>query len=306
MKISLICPIFNERKSVRALIKSMLDQSRKADEIIFVDGFSSDGTDEIIERYVKKNKGIRLMQKRSNIAEARNIAVGASRYGIIAATDASCRLNRDWLKNIVAPFEDKGVDVVSGGYVAVSEGGVEDYISMLTVSPMSKWNEESFLPSARSVAFRKAAWKKVGGYPENVYTGEDTLFGLRLKERGFKFRLEKKAVVYWRGRDNVWDFVRQFFLYGKGDGEAGNLKRMKKNLVFFVGMNFWLFGVFAGLVLMPVISLILIAPLILYLGFVGMSYALRERRAGCLFWIPILLFLKRFSYFFGAWRGMIG
>ena len=49
---------------------------------------------------------------------------------------------------------------------------------------MQEWKEETFLPSGRSIAFKKSAWKEVGGYPENLYTGEDTLFDLKLKEKG--------------------------------------------------------------------------------------------------------------------------
>lgn len=303
IRVSLICPIYNEGESIDSLIKSMLNQSKKADEIIFVDSFSSDGTVEIIKKYSKQ--GVRLIQEKSNIAEARNIAIKNAKHDIIAATDASSKLDKNWLKNIVAPFKDKNVDVVSGGYKAISEGGVEDYLSMLTVKPMDEWDEKTFLPSGRSIAFRKKAWKEVGGYPENLYTGEDTLFDLRLKKKGFRFKLERKAFVYWRGRNTIRKFIKQFYLYGKGDGEAGNLNKIRTNLLFFVGMNFWIFFVVAGLILKPVVSLVLIYPLILYLIFIGARYAIKEKRVGCLFWIPVLLFLKRFGYFFGVWRGLL-
>ena len=305
MKATLICPIYNERESVESLIKSMLAQTKKPDEIIFVDSFSKDGTVEIIKKYSKKNKEIKLIQEKSNISEARNIAIKNAKYGIIAATDASSKLDKDWLKNIIKPFKDKNIDVVSGGYKAISGGGIEDYIAMLTVKPMEEWNEKTFLPSSRSIAFRKKAWKAVGGYPENLYTGEDTLFDLKLKEKGFKFKLQKSAFVYWRGRNTIKKFIKQFYLYGKGDGEAGNLKKMKPNLIFFLGINFWLFVLIASFILNPLIGLIVLLPLILYLLLSGFKYTIKKKRIGCLLWIPILLLLKRFSYFFGVWRGLL-
>ena len=305
MKVSLICPINNEESSISYLIQSMLNQSKKPDEIIFVGAFSKDKTAEIIKQYAKKNKIIKLIQKKSNISEARNIAVKNAQYSLIAATDASSKLDKDWLKNIIKPFKDKTVDVVSGGYIPISEGGIEDYLAMLTVKPMDDWDEKTFLPSGRSIAFRKKAWKAVGGYPEHLYTGEDTLFDLKLKERGFKFKLQKKAFVYWRGRNTIRKFVKQFWLYGKGDGEAGNLKKIKSNLIFFLFMNFWLFFLLAFLFIKPIISLIIFLPLILYLLLYGIRYTKKQKRIGCLLWIPILLFLKRFSYFFGAWRGLL-
>ena len=42
----------------------------------------------------------------------------------------------------------------------------------------------TFLPSSRSVAFRKAAWAAVGGYPEWLDYCEDLVFDLSLRERG--------------------------------------------------------------------------------------------------------------------------
>ncbi|MCK4996959.1 glycosyltransferase [Candidatus Pacearchaeota archaeon] len=305
MKVSLICPVYNERESISCLIESMLNQSKKPDEIIFVDSFSEDGTSEIIKEYSINKKRIRLIQKKSNIAEARNIAIKNSKYEIIAATDASSKLDKDWLKNITRPFKDKTIDVVAGGYEAISNGGIEDYLAMLTVKPMNEWDKRTFLPSGRSIAFKKKAWKAVGGYPENLYTGEDTLFDLKLKERGFKFKLEKRALIYWRGRNTIKKFIKQFWLYGKGDSEARNLKKMRSNLIFFLGMNFYLFFLITGFIINPIISLCLLAPLFVYLEMTGIKYTFKEKRIGCLFWIPILLFLKRFSYFFGVWRGLL-
>ena len=115
MKTTLICPTYNEEESIEELINSMLNQSKKPDEIIFVDSFSKDKTAEIIKKYSKKNKEIKLIQEKSNISEARNIAIKNSKYEIIVATDASCKLDKYWLEKITEPFLDKSIDVVSGG-----------------------------------------------------------------------------------------------------------------------------------------------------------------------------------------------
>ena len=310
MKVTLICPTYNEEESIASLIESMLNQTKKPNEIIFVDSFSKDKTAEIIKKYIKRNKFIKLIQEKSNIAKARNIAIKNSQYDIIACTDASSKLKEDWLEKIVEPFKDKSIDVVSGGFIAISEGGIEDYISMITVKPMEEWDEKTFLPSGRSIAFRKEAWKAVGGYPEaerkSMEAGEDTLFDLKLKEKGFKFKLQKEAIVYWHGRKNIKDFTRQFFRYGRGDIENKNLFKMKKNILFFIAMIFWLVAFIGFLFTLPIVSLILFGLLLVYFILKGLRYAIKKKKIGCIFWIPILLSLKRFAYFFGVWRGLLG
>jgi glycosyltransferase involved in cell wall biosynthesis len=299
MKVSLICPTYNEEKSIDKLIDSMLNQSKKPDEIIFVDSFSKDKTAEIIKK--NKSKKIEFIQKKSNISEARNIAIRKAKNSIIACTDAGSILDKDWLKNIIEPFKDKKIDVVSGGYKAISgKRNVEKFISMLTVKPIKKWSEKTFLPSGRSIAFRKSAWKAVGGYPEKSLTGEDTLFALKLKEKGFKFKLARNAMVYWKTRENIKKFAKQFYLYGRGDFRQGNLKKMKLNLLFVLGFWVYLFLMVFFLFFNSLISLILVVLPIIYLLLKGIGYFFRTKKISALFYIPVLLSIKRISYILGA------
>lgn len=305
MKVSLICPVYNEINSIKELIESMLNQSKKPDEIIFVDSFSNDGTAEVIKGYSKKNKLVNLIQKKSNIAQARNIAIKNARYAVIACTDASSKLDKFWLEKIIEPFKDKKIDVVSGGYIAISKGGIEDYISMITVKPIEEWKEKTFLPSGRSIAFRKEAWREVGGYPEsedkNQEAGEDTLFDLKLKEKGFNFKLQRNAIVYWRGRNTLKKFIKQFYRYGKGDKKMGNLKKMKKNLLLIIG--FWIYILIGGMsIFWSQLIILLIIPLFFPI-WKGIKLFIKNKKIGSLFWIPLLLIIKRISYVLGGTFG---
>jgi glycosyltransferase involved in cell wall biosynthesis len=304
MKVSLICPTYNEKDSIKDLIESMLNQSKIPDEIIFVDSYSTDGTAEIIKEYSDKN--VRLIQKKSNIAEARNIAILNSKYDIIACTDASSKLDIEWLGKITEPFHDDSISVVSGGYIHLSKSkGIENYISMITVQSIEDWKEDTFLPSGRSIAFRKYAWKSVGGYPENLYTGEDTLFDLNLKKKGFKFKLAKDALVYWTGRNTLKKFIKQFYLYGFGDGESNNIFKMKTNFLFFSLFNLYILFFILALVFFKEIFIYLFIPFFLYLMTGGIKFSKKYKNIRALFVIPFLMFFKRISYFVGIWGGLI-
>jgi hypothetical protein len=78
-----------------------------------------------------------------------------------------------------------------------------------------------FLPSSRSVAFRKAVWAAVEGYPEWLDYCEDLIFDFRVRERFGAFVFAPEAVVYFRPRAALRDFFVQYYRYARGDGKAG-------------------------------------------------------------------------------------
>jgi hypothetical protein len=77
-----------------------------------------------------------------------------------------------------------------------------------------------FLPSSRSVAFRRTAWEAVGGYPEWLDYGEDLVFDFALRDAGYRFVWTPDALVWFRPRGTLAAFFRQYYRYARGDGKA--------------------------------------------------------------------------------------
>lgn len=223
MKVSLICTVLNEETSTKPFLDSLLSQSRLPDEIVMVDGGSTDGTVEVIKSYVADDVPIRLaIAEGANISQGRNIAIGSTTCDYIAATDAGVRLDKHWLKNLIEGFEmDRRAEVVVGFYLPEPRTTYEEYVCQL-LYPEAEWVDlDKFFPSSRSIAFHKECWEKVGGYPEWLYTGEDGLFAVRMREAGCKFVFAKDAIAYWRPRRNLRALFRQYYLYAKGSAQAG-------------------------------------------------------------------------------------
>ena len=222
INVSLILTIKNEDNTIQELIDSIKNQSKKANEIIIVDGGSTDKTVSIIQNNICNKKiPIKLIvSSNANIAQGRNIAIRNSKNDIIACTDGGCKLHPEWLQNIVKPFLELDVDVVSGLYAPWFENEFEKIASYLIFPNFKKIHIVTFLPSGRSIAFKKEVWKAVGGYPEWLNIAEDTLFDLKLKKLKMKFVLARDAIVYWRVRKNIREIFKQFYNYAKGNGLA--------------------------------------------------------------------------------------
>ncbi|MFN0316546.1 MAG: glycosyltransferase [Burkholderiales bacterium] len=253
-RISLIATVRNERATISSFVDSLLSQNRAPDEIVIVDGASTDGTLECLEDYARKGR-IRVISRACNIAQGRNIGIRAATGELIAVTDAGCRVDPDWLRYIELCFESgQSPDVVAGNFRFDMTTSFERAVALATFSPTRETSDTAiYFPSSRSVAFRKMAWEAARGYPEWLYAAEDTLFNVRLRQLGFRFAFARDAVVHWRPRENWSALAKQRFNFARGNSRVGlftagyliNLRNHALIGMLFLGGLFYL-PVFAG------------------------------------------------------------
>ncbi len=217
----------NEAGSLSALLDSVVAQTVQPNEIVIVDGGSTDGTQEIARAYSRwLHIPLRLIeQPRANISEGRNRAIREARYSTVAVTDAGVKLDRRWLELLLEPMKDSGTDIASGFFLPDSRTPFEMAMGATVLPQISDINPDTFLPSSRSIAFRKAAWESIGGYPEWLDYCEDLVFDLDLKRTGHRFAFASDALVYFRPRSSLQAFFRQYFRYARGDGKANLWKK---------------------------------------------------------------------------------
>lgn len=219
--ISIIATVLNEGESIRLLLDSLVEQTRQPDEIVITDGGSSDQTVAILQLYTDRLPLRVLVVPGCNISAGRNRAIEAARGDIIAVTDAGVRLERDWLERLAQPLMVDSSIQVAGGFFKADPYNLFEAAMSATVLPLAdEINPATFLPSSRSVAFRKSAWAAVGGYPEWLDYCEDLIFDLRLKQIVKSFTFAPGAVVHFRPRGSLRAFYKQYYHYARGDGKA--------------------------------------------------------------------------------------
>lgn len=228
MNVSLIVTVLNEGSTIERLLESLATQSRLPDEVVIADGGSTDGTLAILSAWAASGRlPLRVLKKPdANISQGRNAAIAAATGDVIATTDAGVRLEQNWLETLVAPFEktpdsgDPFVFVVSGWFVADAQNPFETAMGAAVLPHVREIEAETFLPSSRSVAFRKVAWEAAGGYPEWLDYCEDLIFDFRLRALYGAFPFAPEARVHFRPRSNLQAFFKQYYQYARGDGKA--------------------------------------------------------------------------------------
>jgi cellulose synthase/poly-beta-1,6-N-acetylglucosamine synthase-like glycosyltransferase len=234
--VSLACTVRDEADNIAALLDSMLDQSRPADEIVVNDCNSRDATATIVERYIAAGHPIRLVRGGHNIPSGRNNAIRHACGPLIACTDAGLMLDQRWLERIVAPLERDEADVVGGFFQAAPQSLFELALGATNYRELDEIDPAKFLPFGKSVAFRKDVWEQVGGYPEWASHCEDLLFALALQRAGCRFAFAPGALVYFRPRSSLRAFAHQYFFYARGDGIA-NLWRRRHMLRYITYLS---------------------------------------------------------------------
>jgi cellulose synthase/poly-beta-1,6-N-acetylglucosamine synthase-like glycosyltransferase len=222
-RVSVIATVRNERAALPGFLAGLFEQSRPADDLVIVDGGSTDGSFELLLDRARARPALRVERvPGANISAGRNAAIRAAKGSIIAVTDAGAVADPDWLARLVEPFEHNGrVGVASGWFRPGGTTRFERALGAIITPHLREVRAATFLPSSRSVAFRRQWWERVGGYPEWLPHCEDLVFDLDLRRHGAQFAFRPDAVVTWTSRSSLLQFFRQYFLYARGDGIAG-------------------------------------------------------------------------------------
>ena len=235
MRLSLILTVLNEEATLRPLLDSLLTQTRAPDEIVIADGGSTDGTLDILREYSARLPIRIVAAPHTTIAQGRNAAIRATTGDVIAVTDGGVRAKREWLEELTRPFVEGGESLhtphstlhATAGFFAADGDTPFDMAMGATVLPEAQEiDPPTYLPSSRSVAFRKEVWERVGGYPEWLDFSEDVVFDLNVRREFGPFVFAPEAIVHFRPRSSLRSFFKQYFQYARGDGKANLFPRL--------------------------------------------------------------------------------
>src|SRR5258708_5733850 len=153
---ALIVTVLDEADTIDALLESIAAQTRPPDEVVIVDGGSRDGTWQRLEPWRMRLPLQLIRAPGVGLARGRNVAIEAGSCDRIAVIDAGVRLERDWLEQLQTALSED-VDVVSGFFTAEASTTFERAMGATVLPALTDIDPETFLPSSRSLLFRRSA-----------------------------------------------------------------------------------------------------------------------------------------------------
>ena len=303
MKTSFIATVLNEEKTIDALLSSLAKQTKKPEEIIIVDGGSTDQTVAKIKAFQKKHPELKIkvfVKKGANRSQGRNLAIKKAQNKIIAISDAGGELDRRWIEKISQPFNDPSVEVVAGYFKGKGENVFEECVATFTLTVPHRVDPKNFLPTSRSMAIRKKTWQKFGGFPEEFADNEDFVFSTRLKKEGAKIVFVPEAIFSWYPRENLQSFAKMIFRFARGDALAG-LRYPKVATVF--GRYLFALALICLLPFHPSLTPLIIAFVLAYLLWPIFKNYRYVKKWPALFILPLLQLTTDLAIMAGSLAG---
>ena len=183
--ISIVIPLYNKALSIENTIRCILAQTYHDFEIVVVEGWSQDGSLEIIKRLAEEDKRIRVLMQvnKHGVTPARNESIAAAKSERIAFIDADDYWEPTYLETLVKLMND----YPQAGLWGLNHGKMVG---------KNKYFEQSAYPNYRgiisnpwvkgspfwtsAVGISKKAFDSIGGFDNRIIYGEDVDLWYRL------------------------------------------------------------------------------------------------------------------------------
>jgi len=298
-KISVIIPTLNIADKVEKCLEAVFSQSIEPQEVIIVDGRSTDGTVAKAKKFPVKI----FFQDYGACGAARQIGLQNAEGEYVAFTDADCIPSKDWLRNLLNGFGE-GIVGAGGKIENIGKGRWTRSINLAFATFLGSgrsiqgrtFKTKRFVKSvsASNSLYRKSDLMKVGGFNPDLSGADEAELNARLLKMGKLLYVPEAAILHDHGR-GLREFARNMYHYGRWRKESGiwDLPSipplLAPLLLLTLLIDFWI---------LPA----LIGAYLVIIGAFGLKFTIQEKNISYLVSIPVIYIIEHFFYTVGFWK----
>lgn len=237
--VAIIIPTLNEEAHIWATLESLSRQTIGCcEEIIVVDGGSTDDTCALVRKFKMRDERVRLVHNANRIQSSGiNLAVSLinpeTRYFIRA--DAHSVYPDNFVENLLSAAVTTGAQSVVTRLKAEGQTCFQRAVGMVSNSVIGTGGaihrvggESRFVDHGHHALFDREYFSTIGGYDESFVTNEDAEFDVRLTAAGGKIWFCNDSTIMYKPRATPQALAKQYFKYGAG--RARNLKKHRSGM----------------------------------------------------------------------------
>ena len=193
MKVCVIIPVFNEQDFIKKSVESLIDQTIKPAEVIYVNDNSTDNSKNIIKNLIGKCEWIRVIDHMSfqehapgsKVIEAFNFGLKnlETQFDIICKFDGDIILPKNYIEKIIEIFNEKEKVGIAGGNLYILKN--------------RKWIYENIAAKTHVrgpiKAYRAECFNDINALKSSI--GWDTVDVLLAQKKGWLIYTDKKLIV---------------------------------------------------------------------------------------------------------------
>lgn len=234
IKVSIIIPVYNVEKYLAECIESILKQTHKNLEIIFVNDGSTDRSKQILEDYKNKDNRIKVIHKKNEgVSIARNTGIDCATGEYICFSDADDYLMIDYVEYLLELILKYNADIsitkemfTTFHQEQIRQDKIEEYSAEKTAFEILIYN----MPiGVYCKMFRRDFIGKEIRFIPNIFVGEGFNFNMAAFQRANKVAVGRKKIYYYR-RNNPTSVTTKFSIE-KWQNALYAIENIKNNLI---------------------------------------------------------------------------
>ena len=211
VKVSVIIPVYNSENYLEECVQSLLNQSLKECEFIFINDGSTDNSYNILKKYEALDKRVLILnQENKGVSIARNNGLAKARGSFVGFVDSDDTVESEYFETLFEAGIKNNVDVVMVDWNTIKNNACKKFEYKFDENKLlnKQYIEENILPLFIKEDSLNAIWNKLYkreliekfniNFPEGVALGEDGIFNIRfftyaksafyLKYSGYNYR----------------------------------------------------------------------------------------------------------------------
>jgi len=281
--ISVIVPAYNEEKTIKATVESILKSDYpRLKEVIVVDDGSKDNTFKVIRRLAEKYKRVRAFTKENKgcKADALNFGLTKVQGELVAVVDADSYVRKDALRKLAAYFDDKKVGVATCPILVKNPNNflrklqAIEYRVIALTRKLLGYVDAIYVTPGPLALYRKKVLDEIGGFDVENMT-EDIEATWHLTALGYKRQACLDTEVTTTAPSKFRDWFRQRKRWNIGGLQCINKYKkyfLRKGMLGFFILPFFVLQTFLGLLGLSIFTYLTSTRLIKNYFFTGYAF----------------------------------